>query len=165
MPTRLHAAWIATSHVINGHSLKTSFVWGQVRETDLDARNSLLAELAWQAGKNEFFGRVEALELLPEELEVSVAGGSPDAEWVTALTVGYARTLHSKGGLMVSLGGSVTVNGTPDAFVPDYGSNPIGVKAFMRIHWSGDFESKRRSAPKTTPKTTPDDMPSDMVMP
>ena len=151
---RHDAAWIATSHVIKGHSLKSSFVWGQVRETDLAARNSLLAELAWQAGKNEFFGRVEALELLPEELEVSVAGGSPDAEWVTALTIGYARTLHSKGGLMVSLGGSVTVNGTPDAFVPDYGSNPIGVKAFMRIHWSGDFESKRRSAPTTMPDAT-----------
>jgi hypothetical protein len=125
--------WLATTHKLDGATLKSSLIWGQARADPDPALNSFLAEAVYQRGKNKLYGRGEILQITPSQLGVVPLNGSTDSKWVKALTFGYERTLVEKGPFSLFLGGSFTRDFAPVAFRPDYGSAPRGAKLYVRI--------------------------------
>jgi hypothetical protein len=126
------SAWFTTSHELHGDTLKSSFIWGQSRAAHESALNSFLEEAVYQHGPNKFLGRAEILQLTPQQLDLTLSNGSTDAKWVTALTVGYERTLLKRKLFSVFAGGSYTKDITPSEFRPAYGSDPNGAKLYLR---------------------------------
>lgn len=127
------SAWLTTSHQLHGNSLKSSFIWGQIRPSHATALNSFLEEAVYQTGMNKFYGRAEILQITPEQLEFTASNGAASAKWVKALTLGYERTLIKKGQLTLFAGGSYTKDIVPGEFKDAYGSDPRGVKVYLRI--------------------------------
>jgi hypothetical protein len=125
--------WLATTHKLDGATLKSSFIWGQARAGHDAALNSFLAEAVYQRGMNKIYGRGELLQITPGQLDLVPLDGSTDAKWVAALTLGYERTLFGKGPFSLFLGGSFTRDFAPVEFRPDYGSAPRGAKLYFRI--------------------------------
>ncbi len=129
---RFLSAWLTTSHRIGDDTLKSSFIWGQARASHSASLNSFLEEAVYQSGKNKFFGRAEALQIMPDQLGLTIAGAA-DSRWVQAVTFGYERTLFEKDDFSLFAGGSYTKDFVPGAFKPAYGSDPRGVKAYLRM--------------------------------
>jgi len=127
------SGWLTTSHLIDGNALKSSLIWGQTRAGHGPALNSFLGEAVYQLGMNDFYGRAEILQITPEQLGVAIAGGASEARWVKAITVGYERNLFKDDGFSLFAGGSYTHDFTPGEFQPAYGSNPGGVKFYLRV--------------------------------
>ena len=125
--------WLATTHTLDRATLKSSFIWGQVRVGHDPALNSFLAEAVYQRGMNKLYGRGEILQITPSQLDLVPPDGSTDAKWVKALTLGYERTLVEKGPFSLFFGGSFTRDFAPVEFRPDYGSAPRGAKLYFRI--------------------------------
>jgi hypothetical protein len=130
---RFISAWLATSHMMGQDSFKSSVVWARARSGQGDSSNSFLAEAVYQSGMNALFGRAEALQIAPHQLDIVTLSGSQDTRWVKAITVGYERTLYEKSGLSLRIGGSYTKDFVPRDFKPDYGSSPQGFKLFLRV--------------------------------
>ncbi len=135
--TRIVSAWLTTSHQIRGDTLKTSFVWGRSLPGGGAAANSFLEEAVYQHGRNKLFGRAEALQLAPEQLDIATADRPGDPRWVEALTLGYERTLWEKDHVAVFGGGSYTQDFVPSGFRDTYGSDPHGGKLYLRLKISG----------------------------
>jgi hypothetical protein len=131
------SAWLTTSHQIHGDTLKSSFVWGSARAGTGVFLNSFLEEAVYQSGKNNFFGRAEVLQIPPTQLELATSSGAADVKWVKALTVGYERALFENDEFHLLVGGSYTKDFVPVSFRPTYGSNPAGVKVYLRIKFMG----------------------------
>jgi hypothetical protein len=127
------SGWLTTSHQIRGGSLKSAFVWGSARTAGGPFLNSFLEEAVYQRGRNNFYGRAEALQLTPSQLALVTNDGAEDARWVEAFTVGYERMLFEKRELFLFVGGSCTKDIARAAFQPSYGSDPHGVKIYLRI--------------------------------
>ena len=136
--------WLATAHKIHGATLKSSFIWGQVRAGQDPALNSFLAEAVYQRGMNKIYGRAEILQITPGQLDVVPLNGSTDPKWVKALTFGYERTLIEKGPFSMFAGGSFTKDFAPMEFSPDYGSGPRGAKLYFRIKIDGSSAMRDR---------------------
>jgi hypothetical protein len=129
------SAWLTTSHAIDGNTLKSSFIWGR-GHADHDAPlNSFLAEAVYQRERNALYGRAEILQITPAQL--GIPSVSADAKWVKALTVGYERALFENDGLSLRAGGSYTKDFVPSEFRPNYGSDPRGVKVYLRLKFDG----------------------------
>ena len=127
------SGWLTTSHQIRGGSLKSAFVWGSARTAGGPFLNSFLEEAVYQRGRNNFYGRAEALQLIPSQLALVTNDGAEDARWVEAFTVGYERMLFEKRELSLFVGGSYTKDIAPAGFQPSYGSDPHGVKIYLRV--------------------------------
>ena len=127
------AAWLTTTHKIHDDTLKSSFILGSTRAGHGAFLNSLMEEAVYQRGRNNFYGRAEALQITPAQLELLTPSGVGNAKWVEALTVGYERALFDKNELHLLVGGSYTKDFVPAAFQPAYGSDPSGVKIYLRL--------------------------------
>ncbi len=125
--------WLTTTHKLDGATLKSSFIWGQLRANHDAALNSFLAEAVYQRGRNKIYGRGEILQITPGQLDLVPLDGSTDAKWVAALTFGYERTVLETGPFSLFLGGSFTRDFAPVEFRPTYGSAPRGAKLYFRI--------------------------------
>ena len=132
------SGWLTTSHLINGNTLKSSFIWGQARADEGPSLNSFLEEAIYQWGRNNFYGRAEILQLTPKQLEVAITGGAADAKWVKALTAGYERTLFEKDKLSILIGAAYTTDLVPAVFRSAYGSDLRGIKGYLRIKFMAD---------------------------
>jgi hypothetical protein len=127
------SAWLTTSHQFHGDSFKSAFIWGQGRAGHDAALNSFLEEGLYKHGRNQFYGRVELLQLSPDQLSIMPTNGVAAAKWVEALTVGYERALVKKSQISLFVGGSYTKDFIPAGFQPAYGSDPRGVKVYLRV--------------------------------
>ncbi len=129
------SAWLTTSHVIDGNTLKSSLIWGRTRAGHGPYFDSFLGEAVYQRGRNAVYGRAEALQIAPEQLGLTIGSSSADARWVQALTVGYERTLFENHGASLRLGGSYTADFVPGDFHPAYGSELSGAKVYLRMQF------------------------------
>lgn len=136
---RFISAWLTTSHQLHGNRLKTSFIWGRINPGHDTALNSFLEEAVYQTGMNKFYGRAEILQNTPEQLEITATNGAVSAKWVKALTLGYERTLIKNAQFTLFAGGSYTKNIVAAAFQDVYGSDPRGVKIYLRIRMDGSL--------------------------
>jgi hypothetical protein len=127
------SAWLITSHRAHDASLKSASIWGQIRDGSGERRNSFLEEAVYQSGKNKLFGRAELLQLAPEQLDMAPIAGAADPKWTAALTAGYERTLFESRGASLFAGGAYTQDWVPAGFRPAYGSDPHGLKVFLRV--------------------------------
>lgn len=127
------SAWLTTTHKIHEDTLKSSFIVGSARAGHGAFLNSLLEEAVYQRGRNNFYGRAEVLQITPAQLELTTPSGAGNAKWVKALTIGYERSLFEKNALRLLVGGSYTKDFVPAAFQPAYGSDPGGVKIYLRL--------------------------------
>lgn len=125
------SAWLTTSHLIGGNSLKSSLIWGRTRAGHGAYLDSFLGEAVYQRGRNAFYGRAETLQITPDQL--ALVAGSSGARWVQTLTIGYERTLFENNGASLRAGGSYTADFVPRDFQPAYGSDPNGVKVYLRL--------------------------------
>ena len=128
------SAWLTTTHRIHDGTLKSAFVVASTRAGHGTFLNSLMEEAVYQRGKNNFYGRAEVLQITPAQLELTTPGGAENAKWVEALTVGYERSLFEKNALHLLVGGSYTKDFVPKAFQSGYGSDPSGVKIYLRLN-------------------------------
>ncbi len=128
------SAWLTTTHKIAEDTLKSAFVVASARAGHGAFLNSLMEEAVYQRGKNHFYGRAEVLQITPAQLELTTPSGAENAKWVEALTVGYERSLFEKNALHLLVGGSYTKDFVPAAFQPGYGSDPSGVKIYLRLN-------------------------------
>jgi hypothetical protein len=130
---RFISAWLTTSHQFHGDSLKSAFIWGQGRAGHGVALNSFLEEGLYKHRRNYFYGRAELLQLSPDQLAIVPTNGVADAKWVEAFTVGYERTLVEQGQLYLFVGASYTKDFVPAGFQRAYGSDPNGIKVYLRL--------------------------------
>jgi hypothetical protein len=136
---RFISAWLTTSYQRHGNSLKSSFIWGQIHPSHDTSLNSFLEEAAYQIKMNKFYGRAEILQNTPDQLELMAANGTTGSKWVKALTFGYERTLFKIDQLSLFAGGSYTKDFVPATFQDTYGSDPRGVKVYLRISVNTPF--------------------------
>ena len=120
-----------------GGAEHNQFIWGQARAGHGASLNSFLEEVVYQRGNNKIYGRAEILQIAPMQLDLVLASGGADAKWVEAFTVGYERTLFKKDELSPLVGGSYTKDLVAAEFQPAYGSDPEGVKVYLRIKIDG----------------------------
>jgi hypothetical protein len=135
--TRIASGWLTTSHRIREDTLKTSFVWGRLLPGGGAAANSFLEEAVYQHGRNKLFGRAEALQLAPEQLDLATADRPGDPRWVEAFTLGYERTLWEKDHVAIFGGGSYTQDFVPSGLRAAYGPDPHGAKLYLRLKING----------------------------
>jgi hypothetical protein len=131
---RFISAWLNTTHQMGPHTLKSSIIWGQVRDSFKRTLNSFLGEIVYQAGKNKVYARAEALQATPGQLDIGLADRT--AAWCQAYTAGYERTLMTVRGLTLYGGGSLTKNFAPAVFRPAYGSGLGAVKVALRMSFA-----------------------------
>ena len=127
------SAWLTTTNKIHEDTIKSSFIVGSARAGHGAFLNSLMEEAVYHRGKNNFYGRAEVRQITPVQLQIPTPSAAGDAKWVEALTVGYERALFEKNALHLLVGGSYTKDFVPAAFQPAYGSDPSGVKIYLRL--------------------------------
>jgi hypothetical protein len=130
---RFVSAWLASNYKINGGTLKSSIIWGQLRSSGHASQNSFLAEAVFQRRLDNIFGRAEILQITPEQLSLVQLTGSERPRWVKAVTLGYEHALLKRGTFSLFAGGSLTKDFVPRSFENDYGSRLGGAKIFLRL--------------------------------
>jgi hypothetical protein len=127
------SAWLTTASAIHGGALKSSLIWGRARRGHDSALDSFLEEAVYQLGKNKLLGRVERLQIQPRQLDLTAGGDLARGRWVSALTLGYERTLAESRTFDLFGGATYTLDSTPSAFRAAYGSDPQGFKIYLRL--------------------------------
>ena len=133
------SAWLTTSHGGPRGALKSSFIWAATRAGHDAVLNSFLVEAVYKQGMNRVYGRAEALQITPNQLNVTTADGTVSARWVKALTLGYERALFERDQFHLFAGGSYTVDFAPLAFRPEYGVNLRGAKLYFRASYMSNI--------------------------
>jgi hypothetical protein len=120
--------------------LAASVMWGR-NDEDHGTSDAFLAEAAWQATRHDHvFARAERAEknrelLAEKHLHAEDEGGEEDTVPVSALTVGYVRSVALKGSLNVGLGADLTFYGVPSSLHEAYGAHPVSTHVFARLRW------------------------------
>ena len=105
------------------------------------AFNAILGESTHTFGLNSAYGRLETLQVESDVLRFGShnGGGHSHGEeaggpsWVTALTLGGARTLSRWSDWDIAAGGDVTFYRVPGALKPTHGDNPVSFHVFLRV--------------------------------
>ena len=94
---------------------------------------SVTLESDFDLGRSAWYGRAEYVRKSAEDL--AFGSMSPSVEYdVSALVLGYARTLGTAGGLMVRLGARGSATFVPSSLGPAYGSRiPVGADIYFEI--------------------------------
>jgi hypothetical protein len=116
-----------------------SLAWGR-NDEDHGTSDAFLAEAAWQATVHDHvFARAEHVEkdfeLLAEKHLHAEELGAEDTVPVSALTVGYVRSLALRGSVNFGLGADLTLYGVPSSLHEAYGAHPVSTHVFARLRW------------------------------
>jgi hypothetical protein len=140
--TTASAQWMRTRA---GGWTAATFAYGRNNEVGGDF-NAFLGEATHTfGGANAVYGRLETLQVEDELLLFGVHGFTgggrkrhvPDTgegrNYLTAVTLGAARTLARPWGLDLGVGGDITAYGVPSILRPIYGGSPISFHVFFSI--------------------------------
>src|SRR5207342_3689028 len=98
-------------------------------------------------GASVLWGRLEILQRLASELEISGTSTSPSAEdkrWVSELTIGYTHWIRERGSLDIALGSSLTADVVPQAWEMAYGSRlPLTLRLIVQVRGAGRWSSRQ----------------------
>ena len=119
-----------------------TFIFGSIRRhPDGVTLNSLLDEVTVANGPGELWGRVEVLQRLSSELEISnapTATAADDKRWVSALTVGYTHWIAEAHHIDFGFGSSMTADFVPGPWATAYGSRvPLTVRVILQLRGAG----------------------------
>lgn len=129
-----YSASAYSEHALSrGWILRNTAVWGLVNFLDhAPSLNSFGDEFWFDRGNDAWWGRIEALERTPAQL--NVAADAPDrGRYVVQITLGYARDAWQSDGVALSFGAAVTQDLLPAAYRTAYGEYPFGAKVFARL--------------------------------
>ena len=131
-----YSASAYSRHDLNsGWMLHNSFVFGLTNfYDDASALRSFLDEFWFHSdSRHNFWGRVEVLEITPNELAIPVVSGGNDPHWITALTAGYTHDFMKFDGSKFGAGLSITKNFLPSEFRAAYGGDPWSGRIFVQL--------------------------------
>lgn len=115
--------------------INSAIVWGYNRVDANHKEHSVLAESAYNFGKNAVYGKYEFVEKSTGELALDESVYGHHGKFsVNAITIGVNRQLVSLGKTDVSVGAQGTLYRADKALSSLYGSTPIAFQAFIRIN-------------------------------
>ena len=98
------------------------------------ALNSFGEEFWLKHRRANFWGRFEALERTPDELEIAEVARPHRGRYLFALTLGYTHDVWSRDDLVCSIGGGVTETFLPHAYQSAYGeAAPWSARVFLQL--------------------------------
>lgn len=111
-----------------------AFVFGLINFYDqAGALQSWLYEAMYKQDAHTVWGRAEAVERTPNELEITRSNDRTTGRWTEALTLGYTHDLAQLDAAELKLGASVTKDFLPIDYRQDYGSNPWSARVFLQL--------------------------------
>lgn len=112
-----------------------TFIFGKLEMNAMNrAQLSFLDEFVFQHLHHAFWGRVEYLQRLPEELALASTVGNQDhPRWVGALTLGFTQRVCDLEDAELRVGVSGTLDYVPRDFEPDYGAVPMTARIFLQL--------------------------------
>lgn len=120
---------------LEGLHIYNSFIFGELDSNAIDTTQlSFLDEFVFKIQNHAYWGRVEMLERLPEELALSASVANPDhPRWVSALTLGFSQRIWDLKDAELKAGVSGTIDFVPKDFQADYGSLPMTGRLFVQL--------------------------------
>jgi hypothetical protein len=121
--------------VCDAWSFLNAFIWGAISNYDHAANlNSFTEEFLFKGEASRIWGRFEALQRTPAELQIFNTGNDPNlGQWVFALTLGYTQKITRWDAGELGLGVSVTNDLLPGDFQNSYSGNPWSGKIFLQL--------------------------------
>ncbi|HTL98753.1 MAG TPA: hypothetical protein VL181_08105 [Holophagaceae bacterium] len=118
----------------NGQLLWTAGA-GRNRHPGEAASDAVFGEATWDFGSQAFFGRLEWTQKTGGDLALGDPALAERVFPVSALSLGYQRTLRDLGPFRLGLGGRLTVNEVPaDLAAARYGTrHPLGMVVYLRL--------------------------------
>jgi hypothetical protein len=131
----------------NMGSLAVAGIFGQNRENERHASNSLLLEANVAIDmKNTIFGRVESVTKHRDDLRLPAAGGTPEHLDLSTIVLGYMREIAQRGGISYGVGVRGAMNFVPETVADDYGSRtPVGFGIFLRLRPAGAMDHSQHT--------------------
>jgi hypothetical protein len=115
-----------------------ALIYGGVTKYDhASLLNSITEEFWFSRGGPNIWGRIEAVQRTPNELQIPGPSDRNSGRWVGALTLGYTHNFVNLTGLLVGLGASVTKTVLPDEYQGSYGGNPWSGRVFVQVSGMG----------------------------
>jgi len=131
---RFTASAIHTKMLGKNSYVATTLVYGQNHYSDnKKTQPSVLLENTFQLNKTAVYGRYEFVQKDAEELDMHDAYPLNPNFNINALTLGVNRILSSFKNTNVTGGVQATLNVSPSALKPLYGSAPVGFEIYLRI--------------------------------
>ena len=129
---RFTASAIHTKSLGNDSYVATTLVYGQ---NDLHGKTqpSILLENTFQLSKTAIYGRYEYVMKDAGELDLEALYPTNPNFKINALTVGVNRILTTYKQTNLTVGTQATLNVSPSALKPLYGSAPVGFQVYLRI--------------------------------
>ncbi|AYL98554.1 hypothetical protein [Mucilaginibacter celer] len=131
---RFTASAIHTKMLGNNSYVATTLVYGQNHYSDNKrTQPSVLLENTFQLNKTAIYGRYEFVQKDAHELDLEEQLPLDPNLNINALTLGVNRILGSFKSTNVTGGLQATLNVSPSALKPLYGSSPVGFEVYLRI--------------------------------
>jgi len=120
---------------VKGGQLVWTAGLGRARHTDEPVSHAVFAEATWDFGANAVFGRVEWTQKTGHDLAIEDPALHDRTFGVSALSLGYHRTLTELGAFRLGVGTRLTVNEVPaDLASARYGTrHPLGAVVYFRL--------------------------------
>jgi hypothetical protein len=112
-----------------------TFIFGELDSNASDTTQlSFLDEFVLKLQNHAYWGRLEVLERLPEELALSPSVGNPEhPRWVSAMTLGFTQRVWDLKDAELRAGISGTLDFIPKDFQADYGALPMTGRLFVQL--------------------------------
>jgi hypothetical protein len=131
---RYSASVYNDASVGEGWRFHHAFIYGLINGYDrISSLSSYLDEVWIHRENHAFWGRVEVLQRTASQLEITSALSPNSAEWLTAVTLGYSRTLANFGNQKLNIGSSISRTFLPSPFQGAYGGDPLAARVFLQL--------------------------------
>jgi hypothetical protein len=131
---RFTASAIHTKMLGHNSYVATTLVYGQNHYSDNKrTQPSVLLENTFQLNKTAIYGRYEFVQKDAHELDLEDQFPLDPNLNINALTLGVNRILSTFKSTNVTAGVQATLNLSPSALKPLYGSAPVGFEVYLRI--------------------------------
>jgi hypothetical protein len=127
---RLTISAIYTHTIGENEWLCSSVVFGQNKQSLGDLSSSILFESEYSINKNNIYGRAEYVQKDRQDLLINGQGTAD----VSAITLGYSKTLTTFSMIDFDLGAQATYNIIPQSLKSFYGNSAIGAQIYFSIH-------------------------------
>ncbi|RYU89520.1 hypothetical protein EWM62_14470 [Mucilaginibacter terrigena] len=129
---RFTASAIHTKMLGNNSYTATTLVYGQNRHHG-KTQPAVLLEHSLQLNKTAIYGRYEYVQKDAGEMDLETLFSADPNFNINAITLGTNRILATYKQTNITLGLQATLNASPKALTPLYGTAPVGFQVYLRI--------------------------------
>jgi hypothetical protein len=113
-----------------------SLIYGLITNLDHSPQlSSVCEEFLFNTDDLKLYGRVEALQRTPNELQIGGLPNPDQGRWVSAITLGLSHSLVKWDGWDLSFGAQVTNDQLPPEYQTAYAGNPFTYQFYFQ--WGG----------------------------